>query len=580
MYKKYSFENFFDLDLVLLLISDMDGRITKVNKAWETTLGYAEEELLGRIFLEFIHPDDQAPTLEQIKLLNQQQEVPRFVNRYRGKDGTYKHLEWNAKPDHESFYSVAREVTEMVKANEELKKQRERYELAVEGSFVGIWDLDLTTDQIYFSPIWKAILGFRDDELENNNAVFADRLHPEDRDRILQEMEDFLQRGDVIWDHEFRLRHRDGSYRWIRSRGKFYRDLQGRAYRMAGSHNDITDQKNAEEEIRYLSLHDHLTGLYNRHFYETLMERPISSDLLPMTILVADVNGLKLANDAFGHSFGDRLLVRFAEILKLDRSPQDIAARIGGDEFVLFVPKSGEEEANALMQKIESECKREFVDSIGLSASLGCYVFTDGSVLPQDGYQLAEDSMYRQKMVEGSRYRNSVVDRIIEDVFRQNPDDRDHSEAVERICCTLGTAMGFKDAQLSELMLAGRLHDIGKIGVDRSLTELDETVEDLPSDEFKKHSPVGYYILHSASDYASVSEFVLAHHERMDGKGYPKGLIGKHIPLQARIIRLASDLDLMQRKNKWGREEIIAYLEENSGIVYDPDLVKIACVWI
>lgn len=580
MNKKHSFENFFDLDLVLLLISDMDGRITKVNKAWETTLGYTEEELLGRIFLEFIHPDDQAPTLEQIKLLNQQKDVPRFVNRYRGKDGAYKYLEWNAKPDQESFYSVAREVTEIVKANEELKKQQERYTLAVEGSLVGIWDLDLTTDQIYFSPIWKAILGYRDDELENDNAIFIDRLHPEDGDRIVKEMEDFVQSGDTIWDQEFRLRHRDGSYRWIRSRGKFYWDEQGRAYRMAGAHSDITDRKEAEEQILYLSYHDNLTGLYNRHYYKNLIETPVPSNYLPLTLIVADVNGLKLANDAFGHAFGDQLLVRFAEVLKKNPGPSGLAARIGGDEFVLLLPNTAEEEAIAVIQRIEAACSEETIQSVGLSASLGYSIITDRSLLPQDAYKLAEDAMYRQKMVEGGNYRNSVVKRIIEDVFQRNPDDRDHSDAVERICLTLGTALAMNETELMDLSLAARLHDIGKIGVDDSLTGLDETLEDLPSDEFKKHPPIGYYILHSASEYSHIAEYVLAHHERMDGKGYPKGLIGEQIPIQARIIRLASDLDLMQRKNRWSREEIIAYLEENSGIVYDPDLVKIACAWI
>ena len=410
-------EKIFQLDLVLLLVSDHEGRIVKVNKAWESVLGYTEKELLGRFFLEFIHPDDKGPTREQIGLLNQRVEVGRFVNRYRTKDGTYRYLEWNAQPDDGFFYSVARDITDAVKVNEELRKQRERYALAVEGSLVGIWDLDLTTNQIYFSPILKAILGYRDDELANDNAILIDRLHPEDRDRIVKEMEDFVQRGDTIWDQEFRLRHRDGSYRWIRSRGKFFRDLQGRAYRMAGAHSDITDRKEAEEQILYLSCHDKLTGLYNRHYYENLIEHPVALDDLPFTMIVADVNGLKLANDAFGHAFGDQLLVRFAEVLKRDRSPQDIAARIGGDEFVLLLPQTSEGEAIAVIQQIENACNKESIESVELSASLGFYTIKNRNLIPQEAYKLAEDAMYRKKMVEGSRYRNSVVNRIIAGIF-------------------------------------------------------------------------------------------------------------------------------------------------------------------
>lgn len=698
MNQETNFEKIFQLDLVLLLVSDNKGNIVKVNQAWEFILGYTEKELLGRSFLEFIHPEDLEATGAQLELLNQFRAVSRFVNRYRCKDGTYKTLEWNAQPDRDLNYGIARDITEMIQATEEIRKQRERFALAVEGSSDGIWDLDLLTGEHYFSPRWKELLGYQDTELLNETNTLEQLLHPEDRSVTMRSMEDFITAGDTIWDREFRLRHKDGSYRWIHARGKAFLDQQGRVCRMAGSHtditqvklaaetsrlsevryraildktpfpiviarvsdgtlrygnarakkqfgfigeegiglptsqfyqdqearakflqmlkdqgviydyelemlnwhgepytalvsasfvdfegalgimvsiNDITDRKKAEEEIRYLSRHDHLTGLYNRHFYATFTEKTLPPELLPLTLIVADVNGLKLANDAFGHSFGDQLLIRFAEVLKRNRSPLDLAIRIGGDEFVLLIPNAGEEEANAIIQRIEADCEGELIDNIGLSASLGFYVFADASVPPQDGYKLAEDAMYRQKMVVGSRYRNNVVNGIIEDVFLRNPDDRVHSEEVERICRTLGTALAMQETELNDLMLAARLHDIGKIGVDASLTDLDETLDAQPNEEFKKHSPVGYYILHSASDYAHIAEMVLAHHERADGSGYPKGLFLDQIPLQARIIQLANDLDLMQRKNGWSKDNVMAYLKQNSGKIYDPALVQV-----
>lgn len=243
-------EKIFQLDLVLLLVSDHEGRIVKVNKAWESVLGYTEKELLGRFFLEFIHPDDKGPTREQIGLLNQRVEVGRFVNRYRTKDGTYRYLEWNAQPDDGFFYSVARDITDAVKVNEELRKQRERYALAVEGSSDGIWDMDLITGEHYFSPRWKELLGYQDTELQNKTITFEQLLHPEDRGVTLQAMEDFIAAGDTIWDREFRLQHKDGSYRWIHARGKAFLDQQGRVCRMAGSHTDITQLKLAAETLR------------------------------------------------------------------------------------------------------------------------------------------------------------------------------------------------------------------------------------------------------------------------------------------------------------------------------------------
>lgn len=344
---------------------------------------------------------------------------------------------------------------------------------------------------------------------------------------------------------------------------------------MAGAHSDITDRKEAEEQILYLSCHDKLTGLYNRHYYENLIEHPVALDDLPFTMIVADVNGLKLANDAFGHAFGDQLLVRFAEVLKRDRSPQDIAARIGGDEFVLLLPQTSEGEAIAVIQQIENACNKESIESVELSASLGFYTIKNRNLIPQEAYKLAEDAMYRKKMVEGSRYRNSVVNRIIAGVFLRNPDDKLHSRQVEQICRSMGVALKLSDSEIADLELAARLHDIGKIGLDASLTDLNETVEDQPDDEFKKHAPIGYYILHSANEYSHIAEYVLAHHERMDGKGYPKGLIGEQIPFQARIIKIANDMELMLRKEHRSKEEALAYLQQNSGTIYDQELVKL-----
>src|SRR5262249_10247889 len=143
----------------------------------------------------------------------------------------------------------------------ELRKSRERFELAVQGSQDGLWDWDLTTDEVYYSPRYKAMLGYEDHEFPNRSEEWAKRVHPEDIERVKSELRShFKSRASLSWV-DFRMRHKDGSYRWIRSRAFVLRDATGRVYRMAGSHEDITDRKTAEDELAH-----------ERHLFNSLME--------------------------------------------------------------------------------------------------------------------------------------------------------------------------------------------------------------------------------------------------------------------------------------------------------------------
>jgi PAS domain S-box-containing protein len=147
------------------------------------------------------------------------------------------------------------DITERILADEELRKSRERFELAVQGSQDGLWDWDLTTDEVYYSPRYKAMIGYEDDELPNLRQEWEKRVHPEDLERVRSELRaHFKGRESVSWV-EFRFRHKDGSYRWIRSRAFVLRDPTGRVYRMAGSHEDITDRKMAEQELSRIKEH-------------------------------------------------------------------------------------------------------------------------------------------------------------------------------------------------------------------------------------------------------------------------------------------------------------------------------------
>ena len=160
-------ERFFAIHLDLLCIADVDGNFIKVNKAWTSILGYPASYLEGRQFLEFVHPDDLQPTMEALAQLDQQNPVMNFINRYRCGDGSYHFIEWRALSEGKLIYAAAHDITDRLRDEEQLHKQKEQFELAIKGSNDGIWDWDLINNALFLSPKWKEQLGFQDDEVKN-----------------------------------------------------------------------------------------------------------------------------------------------------------------------------------------------------------------------------------------------------------------------------------------------------------------------------------------------------------------------------------------------------------------------------
>jgi PAS domain S-box-containing protein len=231
-------ERFFNLSLDLLCTVGFDDHFKQLNPAWGKTLGWSREELLARPYIEFVHPDDRPATLAEGARVAAGEGRPGFENRYRCKDGTYRWISWKANliPGEQLIYAVGRDLTE-------LRRSQERFELAVRGSGDGLWDWDLETGESYYSPRWKSMLGYEDHELSHQLEEWSSRLHPEDRDAALAALQAYIDGRAPAYEVEYRLRHKDSSYRWILDRGVALRDASGKVYRMAGSHTDITGRK-------------------------------------------------------------------------------------------------------------------------------------------------------------------------------------------------------------------------------------------------------------------------------------------------------------------------------------------------
>ncbi|MEP0913819.1 PAS domain S-box protein [Leptolyngbya sp. GB1-A1] len=248
--KTEELEGFFSSTLDLLCIANTEGRFLRLNPEWEQTLGYKLQELEGKYFLDLVHPDDLQATLATCAEAAKQL-VLSFVNRYRHQDGSYRWLEWRSIPKGKYIYAAARDITERKQAEAELRLSQERLQLALEASGEGLWDWQIDTGAVYRSCRYLEILGYENEELPETVRSWEASIHPDDRDRVFNDLNAHLQNKSVQFACEYRMQTQSGEWRWIADYGKVVtRDQQGRPLRMIGTHKDITDRKQAEAALQ------------------------------------------------------------------------------------------------------------------------------------------------------------------------------------------------------------------------------------------------------------------------------------------------------------------------------------------
>ena len=326
---------------------------------------------------------------------------------------------------------------------------------------------------------------------------------------------------------------------------------------------DFSEKKLKQEEIEYLSYHDQLTGLYNRRFYEEELTRIDVERNLPLTIVMGDVNGLKLVNDSFGHAMGDELLQKAAEVINNGCRADDIIARLGGDEFVIILPKTDAAEAENIIKRIRALASIEKVGSLNISISFGYGTKTSKDEGIQVIFKETEDQMYTNKLFESSSIRSKTIDLIMSTLYEKNEREMFHSERVSEICDAIASNMNLDKDAITQIKVAGLMHDIGKIGIDEKILNNPNKLNYDEWKEIKRHPEIGYRILSSVNEFSETANYVLEHQERWDGKGYPRGLKGMEISIPARIIALADAFDAMtsERNYKKALNEEEAILE-------------------
>ena len=499
-----------------------------------------------------------------------------------------KYVVWECRPWYEDDGSIGgfilyiEDITERKKFEQLMINEKEQLKTTLLSVGDGVISTDVRGNIVVMNPVAEKLTGWSISEAEGReiNSVF----------RIIREqtrvpVEDFimqiLTQGKVIDYSNKLLISKTGNELPVEISVAPIVHSDGSVSGAVFIFRDVSEKRAEQRKIEFLSYNDVLTGLYNRRYIEDAMIDLDTPENLPITIFSVDVNGLKLANDAFGHEFGDQLLKTFADILKGVCQPEDVIGRVGGDEFCILMKNTDEDEAASIKERILDEMSKLKLYPIVASLAIGFAVKHS----PEDDIKtvmvLSDHRMYQDKIKSRKTMRTQTIQMALDHNNLSHTHEQSHSYNVSLYCEAIARAMGFDEKSVQEIKTAGLLHDIGKIMISSHI--LNKSGK-LSKDEFnlvKRHPEVGYQLLRTVDEYAHLSEFVLYHHECWDGSGYPIGLKDEEIPLFSRIIAVADAFDAMTGERPYQRtktqSEAIEELKRGMGTQFDPEIVKIFC---
>ncbi|MDI6772445.1 MAG: EAL domain-containing protein [bacterium] len=403
-----------------------DGQIVDVNPTVVQMLGYPSLAALLASNAADLYVDPEARALWREWLVRDGM-VRGFETRFRRFDGTTIWVRNNARavrsPDGSisHFEGTIEDVTERKRAEEALRASEARYALAARGANDGLWDWDLDAGEIHFSPRWKEMLGYQEHEVNAEPEEWFGRVHPEDLPDVRLGIAAHLAGATAQFTSEHRVRHRDGTIRWVLCRGLAVRDAGGRAVRMAGAQADITERKAAEQQLLHDTLHDALTGLPNRVLLldrlGQAVRRARRHEGCHLAVLFLDLDRFKNVNDSLGHAAGDELLVGVARRLEACLRPGDTVARLGGDEFAMLLDDiTGVDDAVSIADRMQEALGPPFTlggHEVFTTASIGIALPTADEEQPEELLRNADTAMYRAKTQGRRRY--VLFERVMHD---------------------------------------------------------------------------------------------------------------------------------------------------------------------
>jgi len=506
---------------------------------------------------------------------------------YPRANGTVDYTRWECRPWYDSHNQIqgvivyTEVISDVVKREEELEHSKQFLEMIIDNLPIGIavHDLHPFTGFFYINDHYKQIYGLKEEDLKSPEA-FWNALFPgdEQRRKVFQErvaalglsnqknlvFENIPLKRDGLDPHfvSAMVTKHPNSHIWI------------------STVMDVTDQNLRQKDIEFASNHDYLTGLYNRRYFAEYINHIELRAVKSIAIVILDVNGLKMVNDALGFRFGDLLLKTVADSLKGSCCKEAVICRIGGDEFAMIILNREEEEIAEVKRCLQEILAEKTISNIQISVAFG-YAYSEATKVSSidDLIKTAETRMYKQKVLDSRSSKNQAIHGILQTIHEKFETERIHSYRVSELCEQMGQALDLSKEECDELKLAGLIHDVGKITTPDYILSKPGKLTPEEYELIKQHPERGYHILRTADQYSDLAQYALTHHERVDGTGYPMGLKKEEIPLFSRIIAICDAFEAMTASRPYRKamkEELaIAELHRCKGTQFDAELVEI-----
>ena len=579
---KARYKTIFSKAPIGIMIEDKEGNILEVNEAMSEITGYDRQQLVGSNVLEkLVLPWQKQEARENIEKIIGGEDIT-YEGKTIHKNGEVRHIFLKETaidlPEGEKgILSMRLDITERKQMEEKLRLTQ----FSMDNAAIAIFWINPQGKIEYANKKACKMLGYEQQALEGKYAhEINTELEAEAREETWQKLK---EKGS--YKLEAQARTSSGKLLPIRIIGH-HLQYQEKELEVAFVQ-DITEQKEREEEIQYLLYRDELTDLYNRRFLQEEMNRLDTERQLPISIVMIDINGLKLINDSLGHDKGDELLIRTAKLLKNSVRDEDILARYGGDEFVILLPQTSKEKARKIYERIQTKCRQACdceEEEFAISLALGIATKTEPEQDLQKVLETADEKMYQNKINSSQSERNRMVENLLNTLQSNSDEDREHGIRMRNLAREFGSWLDLSRVELNRLILLATMHDIGKISLPAELLNKSEPLTTAEWEKIKSHSERGHKIALSSDEFTAVAEEILAHHERWDGDGYPRGLEKQAIPPLARMILLIDAYDVMTHETPYNqaisRKEALKEIERCAGSQFDPRLAREFCKMI